>query len=196
MNEEMNKELLDEAIEAESENLEAEKNTENQEDDEPTKCSICNALITDDEPAILTMSGYGNPRYICEDCVSDLDEASLGREESKIAAAMDRIGSKMLATDPDNQTYRTVTELMAQTRERALKIREGTYDFALDEIDDEGFDEIPEELAETEEDKEKDRIDEEKQKKFDKFYNYALIGAGVGLLIFIIWKIISTFFLK
>ncbi len=160
------------------------------------KCSICNAEINSEEPAILTMSGYGNPRYLCEECSADLDEASLGREESSIAAAMDRIGKKMLVSDPDKQTYVTVTGLMAIAHDRALKIREGSYDFSLDEADEGEFDEIPEELAESEEDKEKDRIDEEKQKKFDKFYNYVLIGAGIGVAIFIIWKIVSMFLAK
>ena len=166
-----------------------------EDEEEINKCSICNMVLESEEPAILTMGGFGYPRYLCDECSADLDVASLGREESKIAAAMDRIGKKMLVSDPDRQTYVTVTGLMAVAHDRALKIREGTYEFSLDEADD-GFDEIPEELAETEEDKEKDRIDEEKQKQFDKFFNYCLIGIGVGVVVFIIWKLISTFLLK
>ena len=164
-------------------------------EDEITKCSICNVKIDSEEPAILTMGGFGYPRYLCDECAADLDEASLGRDESCIAAAMDRIGKKMLVSDPDRQTYTTVTGLMALAHDRALKIRDGSYDFSLDEADD-GFDEIPDELAETEEDKEKDRIDEENAKKFDKIFNYVLIGVCVVFVGFIIWKITSTFLLK
>ena len=60
----------------------------------------------------------------------------------------------------------------------------------------EGFDEIPEELQETEEDRAKDKADEEKMEKFNKFYNYVLYGAIAGFVIFFIWKLIDTFFLK
>ncbi len=188
MSEDISKKILGEALGQTAESADTE--------DEISKCSICNAVIESEEPAILTMGGFGYPRYICDECSCDLDEASLGREEPKIAAAMDRIGKKMLVSDPDHQTYVTVTGLMAIAHERALKIREGTYDFSLDEADEGGFDEIPEELAETEEDKEKDRIDEEKAKAFDKFFNYVLIGVGIGFVGFIIWKLVSTFLLK
>ena len=160
-------------------------------------CSICTRKLESEEPTILMISGYGNPRYMCDECSAEIEEACYGRDAARIAEAMDRIGSKMLVSDPDGPTYTTVTTLLERAKERAIKINEGSYDFALDEqFDDEGFDEIPEELAETEEDKEKDRIDEEKQKKFDKVYNYLLIGVGVALAAVVVWKIISTFFLK
>ena len=161
------------------------------------KCSICNSEINCDEPAILTMGAYGNPRYICEECSQDLDTVTLGKDVSDISSAMERIGKKMAASDPDKQTYTTVTGLMAIAHDRAQKIKSGEYDFSLDESleEEDGFDEIPEELAESEEDKEKDRIDEEKQKRFDKFYNYALIGVGIGAALFIIWKIVDAFLL-
>ena len=161
------------------------------------KCSICNSEINCDEPAILTMGAYGNPRYICEECSQDLDIVTLGKDVSDISSAMERIGKKMAASDPDKQTYTTVTGLMAIAHDRAQKIKSGEYDFSLDESleEEDGFDEIPEELAESEEDKEKDRIDEEKQKRFDKFYNYALIGVGIGAALFIIWKIVDAFLL-
>lgn len=160
-------------------------------------CAICNAEINTEESAILTMGAYGNPKYLCKECSLDMDTATLGKEVAEISAAMERISKKMTVSGPDKQTYTTVTGLMAIAHDRAQKIKEGEYDFSLDESDESegGFDEIPEELAESEEDKEKDRIDEEKQKKFDEFYNYVLAGMCIGFVIFVIWKIIDTFLL-
>ena len=36
-------------------------------------------------------------------------------------------------------------------------------------------------------------LDEAKQKKLDKIYNYVLIGVGIATAGLIIWKIIDTF---
>ena len=78
-----------------------------------------------------------------------------------------------------------------------MKIKDGEYDFALDEAEEEeGFDEIPEELLESEEDIALDKADEEKMKKFDKVYNYVLIGAIIALVGIVIYKLINAFFLK
>ena len=100
--------------------------------------------------------------------------------------------------DPDPVTYAIVKGILLKSSNRAVAIKEGTYDFALDDepIVEEGYDEVPEDLQETEEDKEKDRIDEEKQKKFDKVYNILLAIACTCFVGLLIWKIIETFFLK
>jgi len=116
-------------------------------------CCICQAPITVEEPPILIMSAYGEPRCLCEDCSAELDTVTLGKELDAIAAAMDGIGKKMSESDPDKLTFNTVNKIMQKGAERAKAIREGSYDFALDggeEENGEGFDEIPEELAETE----------------------------------------------
>ena len=106
------------------------------------------------------------------------------------------IGEIMADNDPDQVTFAMVSGLVYNASERAKAIKDGSYDFSLDnEENDEGFDEIPEELRESEEDIQKDKEEEEKLKKFDKFYNYVLIGAGIGAALLIIWKIIDTFFL-
>ena len=157
-------------------------------------CSICNAKIENEEPAILTLGGGGYPRYLCDECAHQLDEAGLSHDLETISAAMEGISDKVSQSDPDKVTYLTVTALLSSALERARKIQAGEYDFALDEeVNEWSFDEIPEELAETEEDKEKDRIDEEKQKKLDKFMNYVMIGAAIGFIGFLIWKIIDFF---
>jgi hypothetical protein len=72
-----------------------------------------------------------------------------------------------------------------------VKIKEGTYDFSADEkmkeLEEEAsFDEIPEELQETEEDRELDKRDAEKQKKFDEIMNWVSLIAIGGTVIYVI----------
>ena len=161
------------------------------------QCAICNKAITAEEPQILAMSAYGTPKYLCDECGDDLDEATLGREPDQIAAAMDRIGTRLANTNPNKSTFLTVNEVMKNAAARAKLIKEGKYDFSLDEEveeeDEEGFEEIPEELKETEEDRELDRADEEKLRKFDKFYNWVLVGVLIGFVGFLIWRILDAF---
>jgi hypothetical protein len=160
------------------------------------KCTVCNKEFKSEEPKILAMGAYGTPKYVCDGCSEDLDEATLGREPEKIAAAMDRIGQRLADTNPDKSTFMTVNSVMKAAAERANLIKEGKYDFSLDEEPDEeeeGFDEIPEELLETEEDKELDRQDEEKLKKFDKVYNVIIAVALAATAGIIIWRILDTF---
>ena len=160
------------------------------------KCTVCNKEFKSEEPKILAMGAYGTPKYVCDGCSEDLDEATLGREPEKIAAAMDRIGQRLADTNPDKSTFMTVNSVMKVAAERANLIKEGKYDFSLDEEPDEeeeGFDEIPEELLETEEGKELDRQDEEKLKKFDKVYNVIIAVALAATAGIIIWRILDTF---
>ena len=60
----------------------------------------------------------------------------------------------------------------------------------------EDFDEIPEELRESEEDIALDKADEEKAEKVNRFLDYATFGAIAAVVIFIAWKLIDTFILK
>ena len=74
------------------------------------------------------------------------------------------------------------------------KIKEGTYDFALDDVED-GFDEIPEELQETEEDRILDEKEKAANEKFDKLMNKLWIVVGAVAAVAIIYKIV-LFFIK
>jgi hypothetical protein len=103
----------------------------------------------------------------------------------------------MSDNDPDPVTLAIVSQLLLKASDRAVAMKEGKYDFALDDqpVEEDGFEEIPEDLQETEEDKEKDRIEEEKTKKFDKVYNIILIALCVIFVGFLIWNIIDKFLL-
>ena len=163
-----------------------------------SKCCMCCQEIEREDPAVLAMGGAGIPRYLCDDCENLLDTATLSRDYDDAGAAIGKISKLMADNDPDPVTLAIVSQILLKSSDRAVAIREGKYDFALDEqpMEQAEFDEIPEDLQETEEDKEKDRIDEEKNKKFDKIYNIVLIGLCVVFVGFLIWRVIETFFLK
>ena len=156
------------------------------------KCVICNRAFDGGDPAVLTMGAYGNPRYLCEECAQDLDTVTLGKDPEEISLAMGKIVDYISANDVDKQTFDTVNEILLSAKERLEKIKDGSYDFSLDEADaddGEGFDEIPPELTELESDKELDRIDEEKYAKIDKVLNVVTIIVAVLVGAFVVWRI-------
>ena len=159
------------------------------------KCCICDRHLEGEDGPVLAMGAAGVPRLLCDDCAALLDTATEGRDYDEIKAAMEKLGKIMADNDPDSVTYSIVSGLMVDASERAKAIKDGSYDFDLDlvEEDDGGLEEIPEEMLETEEDKEKDVKDEEKMKRFDKIYNIILgivCAVTAGL---IIWKLLDTF---
>lgn len=154
-----------------------------------SKCCICKSAVDGESAAILAMSGFGTPRYICDGCDSELSLATGASELSEIGSAMDRISKKMTENKvEDPLVLKSVQEIMKDARERAEKIKSGEYDFSEDESNDRGeSEEIPEELLETEEDRELDRKEAEKNKKFDKISNIiclVLLAAAIGFLIY------------
>lgn len=161
------------------------------------KCCMCDVNIEREDAPVLSMGGAGYARVLCDRCASLLDTATLSRDFDEIKGAIEQIGTIMADHDPDGVTFAIVSNLMLDAAERAKAIREGSYDFSLDEQQgDAGFDEIPEELRESEEDIKKDKEDEKKLEQFNKIYNYVLIGVLIAAGVFVIWKIIDTFFLK
>lgn len=155
------------------------------------RCVLCESVLTEAEPAILTVGAYGNPKCLCAECQGLLDTATLGREYDEIADAMERLGKKMAEATPDKQSYEIVSDILLSAADRAKKIRTGEYDFSLDEVDEE-LDELPEELLESEEDIEKDKRDEERAKRFDKVFNYVTIGVFAAAAVLILVKIITS----
>jgi uncharacterized protein YlaI len=142
------------------------------------RCCICDRQIEWDDAAVFAMGAAGNPRLLCDRCEQLVQTATLGRDFEQIEKAMDTLGKLMADGNPDRITFETAKELMKDSYERAKAIKDGSYDFSLDEeetLAEDELDEIPEELLESEEDKEQDKIEEEKAKKFDKVYNILLI---------------------
>ena len=161
-------------------------------------CATCLRRIENEDAPVLAMGAYGNPKLLCDTCAELVETVTLGKDYNVITDAMKALTDRMSASNVDDRvTIETVTAILEDSAERAQKIKEGTYDFALDEVDeDEGFDEIPEELQETEEDRLLDEQDAEANAKFDKFMNRLWIGLGIAAVGVLIWKVVEFFFLK
>lgn len=160
------------------------------------ECVICYAPVDEENAAVLEMGAYGTPKYLCQECSADLDAVTLGTDFVEISSAMNRFAKKIDASEMSPKTFSTITSILDKAKERANAIKEGTYDFSLDEAEEnENFEDVPEELRETEEDIELDRKDKEKEEKFNKFFDYVSFGAVIGIVIFAIWKILDIFVL-
>ncbi len=157
-------------------------------------CATCLTKVDDENASILTMGAYGTPKCLCEDCAALVETMTGGREYDAITSAMDALTEKMSKANIDDRvTVATVTELLADSARRAEAIKDGTYDFSADGLEDEeSFEEIPDELKETEEDRLLDEKDAEEAKKIDKMINYMWIGVGIAVLIFAIYKLIEA----
>ena len=158
-------------------------------------CSICKAAVDPENAAILSVGGFGTPRYMCPECEADFEEMTLSRDVEAINLAISRIGKKLSnAGNDDKVTLQTVEEVMKSSAERKEKIKEGTYDFSEEEsvVEPSEDDGVPEELRESEEDIEKERIKAEKYKKFDTVTNWILAAAFAGALGFMIYRILIT----
>ena len=140
------------------------------------------------------MGAYGNPKVLCDDCANLVETINFGKDYNDITAAMQKLTDTMSASNVDERVVmETVTNMLEDCAKRAQKIKEGTYDFALDDQSDEGEYEIPTELHETEEDRLLDEKDKAASEKFDKLMNWAWIGVGIAVAAIVIWKIVGLF---
>lgn len=158
-------------------------------------CCTCLARIESEDAPVLVMGAYGNPKLLCDDCAALIETMTRDKDYNEISSAMENLTYKMSVANIDDRfTVEAVTKILADSALRAQKINEGTYDFSLDDVeDDESFEEIPEELQETEEDKLLDEKDAAANAKFDKFMNKLWIVLGAGAGAYIIWKLVSTY---
>ena len=132
------------------------------------RCCMCEARIEREDAPVLSMGGAGYARVLCDRCSGLLDTATLGSDFDEIKAAIEETGNVMADHDPDQVTLTIVSGLMYQASQRAKAIKDGSYDFSLDsEESGEGFDEIPEELRESEEDEDSDEEKESAKSSSD-----------------------------
>ena len=159
-------------------------------------CSICKAEIESENPSILTMGGYGNPRYVCEECDAEIERMLYSHVPEEAQAAMKKLGAHLTGIGcEDNAVIATMQEMMRRAGERVEAIREGTYDFSEDApAEGEELIEIPEDLQETEEDRALDEKDAEAEKKLDKIMNWAWAGVLVAFGASFIYMMIRRFF--
>ena len=153
-------------------------------------CAICKREIAMDNSPIIAMGGFGHPRCICDGCAEKLDVMNTSLDTAEIKAAMKYIADTMSNnTDDDMVAHNAVKVILMEAGARVEKIENGTY---VEESSDEEMLDVPEELAETEEDRELDRQDEIKNMKLDKIFNWISLGiiaaAVVGVAIYFIMK--------
>ncbi len=152
-------------------------------------CSLCQKQIEGENLAVISMGAYANPRYICDDCSKLIETAQSAREYDEIAQALDTLSSYMTEHGCDDPyVIEAMDNIMSESSLRASAIKEGIYDFSLDEEEGEEY-EVPEDLQETEEDRELDRRDREAEEKMDKFMNWAWVGVAIGFVIYLVWLI-------
>ncbi len=155
-------------------------------------CSICKSEIESENPSVLTMGGYGNPRYVCERCDEEIERMLLSHDPEEVREAMKKLGDHLARNGcEDNAVIETMHGMMNRAGARAKEIDEGVYDFDKDAAaqPEEELVEIPEELQETEEDRALDEKEKEAEKKMDKILNwawvavFAIFGAAFAYLI-------------
>ena len=158
-------------------------------------CALCGSEITNENAPVLTMGGYGVPRYLCDNCAEQIEVATTEENVDAIAAAVKALGSKLASYDHDSATTAAMTEILDSAMNRGKAIKEGTYDFSLDNrSESEGLEDIPEELLETEEDRRLDEEEEKKYTKFNKIFNWVAIATFAALGGFLIYRIFDTYF--
>ena len=150
-------------------------------------CSICLSPITNEEAPVLTMGAYGTPKLLCDECAAEIENMTRGTDYDSIVASMDEISHRMSESNVDDRvTMTAVTDMLVDSAKRAQAIREGTYDFSLDEIEEEDY-EIPEDMKETEEDRLLDEKERESSERLDKFMNWVWLGVLIGVVGFLVW---------
>ena len=154
-------------------------------------CSTCLSRIENENAPVLTMGAYGTPKLLCDDCAALVETMTFGRDYDEITAAINGLADVITKSNADDPVVvAAVTELLESSAKRAQQIKEGTYDFSLDETE-EGYEELPEDLQETEEDRLLDEQEAEANAKFDKILNWLWIAFGVLAGAAIIWRVVT-----
>ena len=155
-------------------------------------CSTCLCRIENEDAPVLTMGAYGTPKLLCDDCAALVETMTQSRDYDEIAKAMSDLTDVIAKSNADDRVVvETVTELLEESAKRAQQIKDGTYDFSLDEVEEEGFDELPDDLQETEEDRLRDEKEAAANAKFEKVLNWLWITFGILAGVVIIWRVIS-----
>ena len=154
-------------------------------------CCLCLEKVNGDEADVLVMGPYGSPRCLCEECSSLLNTAATDMDYDKIVGAMDSLADKMSKRNIDDKlTVATMTDLLASYAKRAKAIKNGEE--LPEEVLDEGFEEVPEELRELEEDRELDEKEEERATKINRVIDWICAAVIVAAAAFAVYRIFFT----
>ncbi|MBQ9071512.1 MAG: hypothetical protein IJY23_09250 [Clostridia bacterium] len=154
-------------------------------------CCVCKRMLERDDAPILTMSAYGSPKCLCDECADTVERATASRDYEEIINSCQSLGDALTRGDTgDIQVINTVNSIISEAKDRAEKINDGTYDFSIDEKEDEEEFEITEDLEETEEDRAKDEKEAKVMKLFDTITSWAAGIILLGAVIFFIIKFV------
>lgn len=176
------------------------------------KCSICLKDVDASEAAILTISGYGKPRYLCPHCEKLINTVCESNDKDEVSVAIESIGSTLSALNiDDDAVFGTISELFSQAKQR-LENPDATTSEEAEAIDedipgeqeeeapesdnaDKNSDDVPEfdipdELRESAEDRERDEKEAKRSKVFDTVVGWASVAILVGLVAFFVIKFI------
>ncbi len=156
-------------------------------------CCTCFNKVEEENAAILTVGPYGTPRCLCDECSALVDTITSSTESDKIKHAMDELTSRMKSANADDPlTVDVITDIIRKGAEKVKCLDGGSYrDEPENTANGDGFDEIPDELKETEEDRLLDEKDAEAERKFNKAMNIAWIVVGALAAVLVVWKIIE-----
>ena len=149
-------------------------------------CSICGKEVDKENAPILTMGAYGTPIHICDECAEDLDIITTSSDYNTIKSSFGKIVKFIEKSQTKGEfVNETLQNILDEAMERAEKIKNGTYDFANDTpTEDQSFDEIPEELIESEDDIKLDEEEAERNAKFEKIFNIGMAIAIAAVAVF------------
>ncbi len=152
-------------------------------------CSVCQYPLEKDDAPVIAMGAFGTPKCVCEKCENLIETATTSRDPNEITEACKALGESLTRGNTgDEQIIASVNEIIYSANERCNAIKDGTYDFSLDEKEPEEEFEITEDLMETEEDRAKDEHDAKIAKIVDTVG--AWIG-GVALTLAVVFLIIK-----
>jgi vacuolar-type H+-ATPase subunit I/STV1 len=159
-------------------------------------CSCCRAAVDSEDAAILTLGGFGNAKYLCDECDGYLNTVTRGRHAYEIDGAADSLRERIRKAGIDDPlTLKTVESVLKEAKERRDSIERGEYDFAVEEEEDEKSEDIPEELRETEEDRIADEKEAAVNKKWDKIITIVAAVVFIAVVGFLAYKFIAAYFL-
>ena len=157
-------------------------------------CAVCQAAFESDAPDVLFFSKSGSARYVCPHCAEIYEKATLSREPEEIENSLEALyGYTDRLTDVATLEFLALS--LGDAKKRLSDIRNGCYDFSLDEEEAPISEEIPEEYRPDE------AIEKEAKEKakrltlFDRIVDILWILVGVGAAGYIIYTIIDLFFL-
>ena len=154
-------------------------------------CCICQHPINNEDAPVIAMSGYGNPKCACESCEALIETAMKSHDPDEISAACKSLGEALTdGNTGDEQIIESVNNIIYSANGRCTAIKDGTYDFTLDDdVAEDEFD-ITDDLEETEEDRKKDERDQKFNKILDTVSAWVLGALFVVALAFFIFKVV------